>query len=340
MSSPAVASHARFSRSTRIRPYEVAVWGIAVVAIVVFPEHSPRWNEIAILALFAVSLDLILGYGGIISLGHAAFFGTGCYVAALFAKHVMPDPLVGLGVAAGAAALLGLITSPLVLRGSDLTRLMITLGVALILFELANRYSEITGGADGLQGVVMGPLLGMFSFGLDGRVGYAYSLIVLFILFMLARRVVHSPFGYGLKAIRDNRLRATAIGINANLRLAAVYTLAAAYAGAAGGLLAQTTAFASLDVLDFHRSADVMLMLIMGGTGYLYGGLIGAAIFTLLKIKLSEISPEYWEFWVGLVLVVVVLVGHERLVRPWHKLADWFAKRNAPASDAAAETTR
>ena len=332
-------STTRFLRSTRIRSYEIVVWALAVAALVVFPAHAPLWNEIAILALFAVSLDLILGYGGIVSLGHAAFFGTGCYAAALFAKHVMPDPLVGLAVAAIAAGLLGLITSPLVLRGSDLTRLMVTLGVALILFELANRYSEITGGADGLQGVVMGPLLGLFKFGLDGRVGYSYSLIVLFLLFVLARRIVNSPFGYGLRAIRDNRLRATAIGINANARLAAVYTLAGAYGGVAGALLAQTTAFVSLDVLDFHRSADVMLVLVVGGIGYLYGGLLGAVVFTVLRDQLSALSPEYWQFWLGLVLVIVVLVGHERLARPWHRLADWFERR-AEASRAGVEASR
>ena len=136
------------------------------------PRQAALLNEIAILALFAVSLDLILGYGGIVSLGHAAFFGTGCYVAALFAKHVMPDPLVGLVVAhAARRRCSAAATSVLVLRGTDLTRLMVTLGVALILYELANRFDDITGGADGLQGVVMGPLLGRFAFDLGGRVG-------------------------------------------------------------------------------------------------------------------------------------------------------------------------
>ena len=234
----------RFARTPRLRAWEIAIWGAALAAWFLLPRQAGLLNEIAILALFAVSLDLILGYGGIVSLGHAAFFGTGAYVAALFAKHVMPDPLVGLVVATAAAALLGASTSVLVLRGSDLTRLMVTLGVALILYELANRFDKITGGADGLRGVVMGPLLGMFAFDLGGRVGYLYSLVVLILLFFVARRIVHSPFGYGLKAIRDNPRRATAIGIGQNARLAIVYTISAAYAGAAGGLLAQTTGFA------------------------------------------------------------------------------------------------
>lgn len=326
------ASLARFARAPRIRGWEIAIWVAAFAAWFLLPRQAGLLNEIAILALFAVSLDLILGYGGIVSLGHAAFFGTGAYVAALFAKHVMPDPLAGLVVATAAAALLGAATSILVLRGTDLTRLMVTLGVALILYELANRFDKITGGADGLQGVVMGPLLGLFAFDLGGRVGYLYSLVVLAALFFVARRIVHSPFGYGLKAIRDNPRRATAIGIGQNARLAIAYTISAAYAGTAGGLLAQTTGFASLDVLDFHRSADVLLVLVIGGVGWLYGGVIGAVVFRLLQDTLSAITPQYWQGLIGLVLVVLVLVGRERLGRGFRALlpARWRGEDDAP----------
>jgi branched-chain amino acid transport system permease protein len=267
------------ARSARVRPFEIGIWVVAVAAGLLFSRYAPLWNEIAILALFAVSLDLILGYAGIVSLGHAAFFGAGAYAAGLFAKHVMGDPLVGLavGAAVGAGPRPG--HEPARAARQRSHALMVTLGEALILYELANRLDNITGGADGLQGVVLAPLLGRFPFGLSGQTAYVYSLTVLFILFLVGRRLVHSPFGYSLEAIRDNRMRATAIGIPVNARLAAIYTIAAAYAGVAGALLAQTTGFASLDVLDFHRSADVMLMVIIGGTGYLYGGLIGAVVF-------------------------------------------------------------
>jgi branched-chain amino acid transport system permease protein len=268
-------------------------------------------NEIAIIALFALSLDLILGYAGIVSLGHAAFLGAGAYAAGLFAIHVNADPLLGLAVAIIGSAALGLITSPLVLKGNDLTRLMVTLGIALLLQELANSLGKITGGADGLQGIVMKPLLGQFEFDLFGKTAYLYSLTVLFVLFVIARRIVHSPFGLSLRAIRDNRLRATASGVPPSRRLAAVYTLSSAYAGAAGALLAQTTQFVSLDVLAFHRSADVMLVLIIGGTGYLYGGIIGAIGFKFLQDWLSALTPQYWQFWIGFLLVAFVLGGRE-----------------------------
>jgi branched-chain amino acid transport system permease protein len=311
--------------TSRWKAWEPVLWLLAFAVPLLAPSHALMVNEVAIVALFAVSLDLVLGYIGIVSLGHAAFFGMGAYAAALFAKHVMPDPLVGLVVGIATATVLGALCSFTVMRGTDLTRLMVTLGVGLILMELANKLDWLTGGADGLQGVVMGPLLGRFEFDLYGRTAAFYSLTVLLLLFLLARRLVHSPLGATLKAIRDNRLRAGAIGIPVHGRIVVAYTVAAALAGAAGALLAQTTGFASLDVFEFHRSADVMLILIIGGTGWLYGGVMGAIVFKLMHDMLSSITPQYWTFWLGLFLVVLVLVGRERLLKPWA----WFGKGGA-----------
>ena len=302
---------------SRWRAWEIGLWIAIWATPLLVPQHAALINDVAILALFALSLDLILGYAGIVSLGHAAFFGLGAYGAALFAKHLMPDPLVGLALATVLGAVLGAITSPMIVRGTDLTRLMVTMGVALVLFELANKFDALTGGADGLQGVVMGPLLGQFDFDLGARVASFYSLAVLFIAFLLLRRLVHSPLGVSLQALRDNRLRLSAIGMSVNGRLAAVYTLGGALAAAAGALLAQTTGFASLDVFDFHRSADVMLALVIGGAGWLWGGLVGAIAFKLMHDLLSAITTQYWTFWLGALLVVLMLVGRDRLFKPW-----------------------
>jgi branched-chain amino acid transport system permease protein len=307
-----VARH--LSNRARWHPAEYAFWLAAFAAVFLLRGSHLILTEIAWLALFALSLDLILGYAGIVSLGHAAFFGLGAYVAALLAKHsLINEPVIALVVAGLCAAVLGFATSFLVLRGSDLTRLMVTLGVALIMREVANQIPDITGGADGLQGVVIGPILGMFSFDIFGHVGFTYCLIVLFILFVLARRIIYSPFGLSLRSLRGNALRASSIGISVNARLVAIYTLAAFYAGIAGGLLAQTTAFSSLDVFSFERSADLLLVLIIGGAGYLYGGLIGAVIFKLMQDWIANLTPQYWQFWIGLVLVLIVLVGRDRI---------------------------
>ena len=306
----------RLARRARWRPLEYVFWLAALASIFLFPGRHLILTEIAWLGLFALSLDLILGYAGIISLGHAAFFGLGSYAAALLAKHaIITEPVLALLASGACAAVLGFATSFLVLRGSDLTRLMVTLGVALIMREIANQIPEITGGADGLQGVIVAPILGMFDFDIFGHVNYAYCLSVLFVLFLLARRIVYSPFGLSLRAVKGNPLRAASIGISVNARLVAVYTLAAFYAGVAGALLAQTTAFASLDVFSLERSADLLLVLIIGGTGYLYGGLIGAVIFKLMQDWIANLTPQYWQFWIGVVLVVIVMVGRARLHR-------------------------
>jgi branched-chain amino acid transport system permease protein len=309
-----VGYHARLK--ARWRPSEVVFWLAVAACAFAFPSRYLIMTDIVRLALFALSLDLILGYAGIVSLGHAAFFGVGAYCAGLLAVHgVIGEPVIALVAAGLAAAVLGFLTSFLVIRGVDLTRLMVTLGIALLLEAVAERFSDITGGTDGLQGIEMQPLLGLFQFDMFGKTGFFYSLVVLFLMFLLARRIVHSPFGLSLRAIRNNPLRASAIGIPVNRRLVAVYTLAAFYAGIAGALFTQTTALASLDVLSFERSADLMLVLVLGGTGYLYGGLIGAVVFKMLQEVFSSITPQYWQFWIGLVLVVIVMVGRQRLHR-------------------------
>ena len=316
--------------ASRIQLWEPLLWSLAFAAPWALPGHALIVNEMAIVALFALSLDLILGYAGVVSLGHAAFLGFGAYTAALFAKWVHPDPITGLLVGMAAASALGALCSLTILRGTDLTRLMVTLGMALILLELANKLDWLTGGSDGLQGVVMGPVLGRYEFDLMGQTAAWYSLTVLLLLFVLARRWMHSPFGATLKAVRDNPLRAMAIGIAVHRRLAVVYILAAGLAGAAGTLLAQTSGFASLDVFALDRSADVMLMLVIGGVGWLYGGVLGAVVFKLLHDVISGITPQYWTFWIGLFLVVLVLVGRDRLLKPWL----WRGARSTSTGDA------
>ncbi len=308
---------AYLARRSHWSPLEIAFWIFAFATIWLFPSKHLILTETAILALFALSLDLILGYAGIISLGQAAFFGLAGYCAGLLAKYgIVDEPIVALILSGLVAAALGFVTSFLVLRGSDLTRLMVTLGVALMLGELANRFSNITGGADGLQGINIAPIFGRFRFDMFGHTGYVYSLAVLFVCFVIARRIVYSPFGLSLRALKGNPLRAAAIGIPVNRRLIMIYTASAGFAGIAGGLLTQTTAFCSLDVLSLDRSADLLLVLIIGGTGYLYGGLIGAVIYKFLQDWIASLTPQYWQFWIGLVLVIIVLVGRER-VEQW-----------------------
>ncbi|NML46243.1 branched-chain amino acid ABC transporter permease [Ramlibacter sp. G-1-2-2] len=309
-------------RPVRMKWWEPVLWLVLFAAPVAFPSQAPIINETAIWALFALSLDLVLGYAGVVSLGQAAFFGFGAYIAALFAKHVSPDPHIGMLVAIGASAALGLLASLTILRGTDLTRLMVTLGLAAILLELANKLDWLTGGTDGIQGLTIAPVFGQFEFGIDGRVASYYSMGLLLLFVLLCRLIVNSPFGATLKAIRDNRLRAMAIGIPVHARLISIYALAAGIAGAAGAAFVHTSGYTSLEAFSFDRSADVMLMVVIGGVGWLYGGIFGAIIFKVIQDVLSQITPQYWMFWIGLFLVVLVLVGRDRLLRPW----TWWRK--------------
>ncbi|WP_081019846.1 branched-chain amino acid ABC transporter permease, partial [Ralstonia solanacearum] len=234
------------------------------------------------------------------------------------------EPLSGLAAAAAVAALAGCCVSFLVVRGQDLTRLMVTLGIGLMLYEAANKMAFLTGGIDGLSGVTMETLLGRFEFDLSGRTAYVYSLAVLFCLFVLLRRLVRSPFGLSLRGIQQGPARMPALGADVRMRLVVAFTVSAAVAGVAGGLLAQTTQFVGLDALGFSRSAELLIMLVLGGAGRLYGALVGAAVFMLAQDVLAGINPVYWQFWIGLLLMVVVLFarggilgGLEAALRAW-----------------------
>ncbi len=293
----------------RWQPLEVVFWLLPLLAYFLFPDYLVLATQMMIVGLFALSLDLILGYAGIVSLGHAAFFGLGAYTAGLLAVHGWGEPVSGLLAAAIVAGVFGFCTSFLVVRGHDLTRLMVTLGICLMLFEVANKAAFITGGVDGLTGVAMWKLLGVFEFDLYGKTAFFYSLLVLFVLFVLLRRLVSSPFGLSLVGIREGVLRMPAIGADVQRRLIVIYTIGAGVAGVAGALLAQTTQFVGIDALSFNRSAELLIILVLGGTGRLYGALVGAIVFMLAQDRIAGIDPIYWQFWIGLLLVAIVMVG-------------------------------
>ncbi len=303
-----------WSRAARLRAAETAFWLALACGYWLWPSYLALWSQILIMGLFAVSYDLVLGYAGIVSLGHAAYFGVGAYAAGIIARHGWNEPLSGLLFAAVCAGAAGLATSVLVVRGRD---------------ELANRLADLTGGNDGLIGIEMAPVLGVFRFDMVGRTAYGYSLAVTFLLFLAMRRLVHSPFGLSLRGIRDNPGRMLVLGYPVHRRLILAYTFAATVAGVAGALLAQTTQFVGTDVLSFNRSADVMVMLIVGGAGMLYGGLVGAAVFMVAHHWLSDLSAVYWQFWLGAFLIVIVLFGRDGVLGAGLRLAGTLARSAA-----------
>lgn len=304
---PSIDPKSWLKAQSRFSLWEVAFWLAALLPFFFLPTYLSLASQIAITALFAVSVDLVLGYAGIVTLGHAMFFGLGAYTAGLVSKAGWGEPLTGLLIAGALAGFVGFVVSFMIVRVQHLALLMITLGLCFLTYELANALSWLTGGTDGLQGVDIWPILGRFDFDLWGYTAYSYSLAVLFLGVLLSRRLVNSAFGLALRGVRENVKRMPAIGSSHRVHLQKIYTISAAMAGIAGALLTQTTETVSLDTLSFQRSADVVVMLILGGTGNLYGGIVGAIIFMVARDQLAGMNPQYWYFWIGLLLMVVVL---------------------------------
>jgi branched-chain amino acid transport system permease protein len=299
----------------RLHLWETFPWLLAVAAFFVFPDYMVFGTQVLITILFALSLDLILGYAGVVTLGHAAYFGTGAYAAGMLSAHWgWNEPLSALAVAALCAAAIGFVSGAILLRYHGLALLMLTLATAIMLQELANVYDHWTGGFDGLIGIQFDPLLGVFAYDLWGYTHYWYALSVLFVMFGLARLLVYAPFGQSLVGIRENVFRMHAIGTPVYWRLVTIYTISAAMAGIAGGLFAQSNAFVTLEVLSFTRSGTILIILILGGIGRLYGAFVGAVVYMVLEDQLAKWSPEFWEFGVGLVLVLTVLFAPHGLL--------------------------
>jgi branched-chain amino acid transport system permease protein len=291
----------------RVSPlWHTVPWLLGIAFYFIAGGYLSLGTNILVYILLTLSLDLALGYAGIITLGHAAFFGFGAYAAGLFAVHVYAEPVTGLIVATALTAVFAMLTGMLILHTQGVTLLMLTLAISILLAEWANRAHSVTGGDDGLQ-ISMGPVLGQFRFDLWGHTAYLYSLAVLFIWFLVAWSVVHSPFGRSLDGIRQSPGRMRAIGTPVWWRLVAIYALSGAMAGTAGALSAQTTRFVGLNTLHVLISGIAVVMLVLGGTKRLYGAFIGAAIYVVVQDVAAKVNPFYWMFVIGGLLMATVM---------------------------------
>ena len=297
-----------YSADPRIRWIEWTPFVVALACFFLLPEYVPLGVRILIYILYALSLDLILGYAGIITLGHSAFFGVGAYVAGILgAKLGVTDPLLQLAASALAAGTLGALTGAVILRTHGLTLLMLTLAITSVCLEIANKATPVTGGADGLSGIVVAPILGLFKFDLFGKTAYIYCLVALLAGWIVVRRIIYSPFGASLAGIRENETRMHAIGAPVYRRLVTVYGISAVLAGIAGGLITQTNQFVGLNVLGFEAAGELLVMLILGGVGRIYGAFAGPIVYLIAQDYLAKQFPEYWYFGIGALLVVVVM---------------------------------
>jgi branched-chain amino acid transport system permease protein len=300
----------------RLQVWEPIPWLLAIALYFAFPNHLGFGTELLVTILFALSLDLVLGYAGIVTLGHAAFFGVGAYTVGILAKHgIWNEPITGLILAAVAAATVGLGSGLVLLRTHGLTLLMLTLCTMALLEEAANLGHVYTGGFDGLDSLPIAPLLGMFEFNpLYPRTQYLYVLAVLFLCFVFVRTLVYSPFGQSLRGIRENTLRMHAVGAPVRARLVLCYSLSAALAGLAGGIWAQANAYVNLGTLGLDRAATVLIILVLGGSGRLYGAFVGAVAYMVLAHFLSKIYPTAWQLGLGLLLMVIALFARNGIL--------------------------
>jgi branched-chain amino acid transport system permease protein len=303
-------------RRHRPRWWEALPWIVAIVFYFAFPDYLGFGCDLLVTILFALSLDLALGYAGIITLGHAAFFGAGAYTVGMLASYnIWTEPITGLLLAALAAGVIGWLSGLVLLRTKGLTLLMLTLCIMTLLYEAANMAAPYTGGFDGLPSLPIGPVFGIFEFNpLYANTQYLFALAALFVCFLFVRTLVYSPFGQSLTGIRENVQRMHAIGSPVRRRLIVCYTISAALAGVAGGLSAQTTAFVNLAVFGLDRAATVLIVLILGGYGRLYGAFIGAVIYLALEHFLAQLYPTAWQLGLGLLLVLIALFARNGIL--------------------------
>ena len=276
--------------------------------------------EVMIFAIFAMSLDLLLGYTGMVSLGHAAFFAVGSYGAGLASKLLTTDVLATTAIGLGAAVILAVAIGWLSIRLSGFYFLMITFAFGQMIYSVANHWNFLTGGSDGLN-IPGATLLGMPILGT--RMQIYYAVLAAFVLcFLLLHRIVHSPFGEVLVGIRENARRMRAIGFNVRRYKLAAFVLGAGFAAFAGILNAQFNFFVAPDSAHWTESASVLVMVLVGGAGTLVGPVIGAAMVLLLQNWLSSYT-QYWSLFLGLLFIALITVAREGILG----LAQRFARR-------------
>ncbi|MGH8720404.1 MAG: branched-chain amino acid ABC transporter permease [Burkholderiales bacterium] len=309
-------AYAEYATRHRLRGWEALPWIAGIAVFFLFPNYLAFGTEVLITILFALSLDLVLGYAGIVTLGHAAFFGAGAYTVAMLAAHAgWSEPFSGLAAAALVAGAVGLASGWVLLRTHGLALLMLTLCTMALLEQAANMGAAWTGGFDGMPSLSFRPIAGLFAFDvLFFRSQYLYALAVLFACFIIVRALVYSPFGRSLTGIRENVLRMHAVGAPVRARQVLVYSLSAALAGVAGGVFVQSIGYVNLAVLGLDRSAGVLIILILGGYGRLYGAFVGALVYLLLEHTLSKAYPTAWQLGLGITLMLVALYARNGIL--------------------------
>lgn len=287
----------------------IAIMVVGAAGYWLFPDNLALLTRVISVALLTLSLDLIVGYCGVASLGQAALYGAGAYAAGMACLRGVTEPmtLIVIGAAAGAAA--GLVMGTIMLRAHGLAQLVLSIAIVQLAHEAANKASAYTGGSDGLAGFSPSPLFGTFAFDLWGRTAYLFGLALLLIVFIILKFVVASPFGMLCRGIKEDPVRIRAMGAFVFPVLLKMFVISGAVAGMGGALAAISTQVVGLDSVGFDLSANSLVMLVLGGLGNLYGALVGTVIFMGFEHIVSAFNPFHWMTMVGALLIAVVLVA-------------------------------
>lgn len=313
----------------------VVVGALAAAPLVVSEFRLFLLTEVLIMGLLAASLGLLVGFTGLPSLGHAAYFGVGGYAAAYAAIHVTSNGFAQIGVAVLLASAVALVTGGLAVRSRGITFLMLTLAFAQLLFTVAVRWSSVTGGTNGLGGVPQVSLLPGGGGVLASDVPFYFYALAAFLLgYAVLRAVVGSPFGDALVAIRENEVRMRSLGYwVAGYKLAS-FCIAGAVAGFAGAVFVQHNRFIAPDNVSFDVSALLFIMVIVGGARSLAGPVIGAAVVLVLRDELSSLLVDRWELVLGLVFVAIVYLAPQGIVGLARQLGRRITAKRAPTAPA------
>lgn len=313
--------------TARARPALRDLGAVALIALAgaagywLFPDNLSFLTRVISVALLVLSLDLVVGYCGIASLGQAALYGAGAYAAGIACLAGITDPFLMMLIGAAAGSVTGLLMGAVMLRAHGLPQLVLSIAIVQLLHEAANKLSWLTGGSDGLSGMLPAPLFGVFEFDLWGRAAYLFGLGVLIVTFAVLRQLVRSPFGMVCRGLKEDPLRVSALGISAFPVLIRMFAISGAVAGMGGALGAIATQVVGLDSVSFELSANALVMLVLGGLGHLTGALIGAVVFLSIEHVIAALNPFHWMTLVGAILIAIVLFAPRGLSGTLDELA-------------------
>ena len=310
--------------------------GIATILIIslflnyAFPDNLAFLSGMVAIMLLVISLDLVAGVCGVATLGHGVLFGAGAYAAGIAAVNGITEPMTLLILGLLAGAVVGLVSGSIILRTHGLPQLVLSIALVQLGHETVNKASFLTGGSDGLTGIVVDPLFGLYEFDLWSVTAYWLAVALLIVVVIFSRRLIRSPFGMLCRGLRQDPVRVASMGLRPYFAGLKMYVISGAIAGLGGALMALSTQVVGLDSVSFTLSAEALVMLIVGGTGSIFGAVLGTFVFMWFEHLISSVNPYHWLAIVGMMLIAVVLFAPRGL---YGSVVEYFRTRSVESRE-------